>query len=68
MNRTDLSGTTWRKSTRSNGQAACVEVAVTDPCVAVRDSKNRQGPMLVFCPPEWRAFMHGVRNGEFDLG
>jgi Domain of unknown function (DUF397) len=68
VNRTDLSGAAWRKSTRSNGQYACVEVAVTDPGVAVRDSKNRKGLVLVFFPQEWQAFTDGVRNGEFDLG
>ncbi len=35
--------------------------------VAVRDSKDRQGPVLTFTPAEWRAFVVGVRSGEFDL-
>jgi hypothetical protein len=33
----------------------------------VRDSKDPQGPVLLFTPDEWRAFVGGVRNGEFDL-
>jgi hypothetical protein len=35
--------------------------------VAVRDSKDRQGPMLIFGPAEWRAFATAVKAGEFDL-
>jgi hypothetical protein len=35
--------------------------------VAVRDAKDRTGPVLLFTAPEWAAFVGGVRNGEFDL-
>ena len=34
--------------------------------VAVRDSKDRNGPVLMFTPFEWEAFVGGVRDGEFD--
>jgi len=45
-----------------------VEVARDLPgIVAVRDSKNRQGPVLTFTPAEWQEFTAGVRGGEFDL-
>lgn len=33
---------------------------------AVRDSKDRDGPVLLFTPAEWTAFTAGVRDGEFD--
>jgi hypothetical protein len=56
----------WRKSSLS-GVNGCVEVAVVDSRVAVRDSKDRGGPVLLFTPLEWEAFVGGVRNGEFDL-
>jgi hypothetical protein len=62
----DLSSAVWRKSSRS-GTNGCVEVAVVDGKVAVRDSKERGGPVLVFTPLEWEAFVGGVRDGEFDL-
>jgi hypothetical protein len=65
----DLTGAQWHKSTRSNGQGACVEVAtnLTD-VVAVRDTKdNGNGPVLFFAPTEWAAFMHGTKAGEFDF-
>ncbi|WP_406062045.1 DUF397 domain-containing protein [Micromonospora sp. NBC_00860] len=55
----ELTGARWRKSTRSNGSGgACVEVAANLPgLVAVRDSKDPTGPVLVFPPDAWRAFV-----------
>ncbi|RBQ21677.1 DUF397 domain-containing protein [Spongiactinospora rosea] len=64
----DLSGAVWKKSARSAASGACVEVAqLASGHVGVRDSKNRSGPVLVFTPTEWDAFVGGVRDGEFDL-
>ena len=34
--------------------------------VAVRDSKDRSGPVHVFTPRDWAAFVSGVLNGEFE--
>lgn len=62
----DLSSAAWRKSSRS-GINGCVEVAVVDGKVAVRDSKDRRGPVLVFTLQEWEAFVGGIHDGEFDL-
>jgi len=60
----------WRKSSYSGSNGGgCVEVAaLADDSFAVRDSKDREGPALVFTHDEWRAFTAGVRCGEFDLG
>jgi hypothetical protein len=65
-----LDGAQWRKSTYTGSNGGnCVEVADNLPgIVAVRDSKDPDGPKLVFSPDEWRAFTAGVRSGEFDLG
>jgi hypothetical protein len=62
----DLSHAVWRKSTLSHTNG-CVEVAFVNGEVAVRDSKDRGGPVLHFTPREWRAFLLGVRNDEFTL-
>jgi predicted secreted Zn-dependent protease len=56
----------WQKSTRSNSQGNCVEVATPPDMVMVRDSKDRSGPVLAFGAREWLAFIDGVKQGEFD--
>lgn len=61
----DLSRAVWRKSSRS-GNNGCVEVAFDNAEVAVRDSKDRTGPVLRFNAQEWEAFLAGVRDGEFN--
>lgn len=64
----DLSGAVWQKSSRSSDNGGqCVEVAANLPgVIAVRDSKNPDGPKLLFAPAEWRTFVGGVKTGEFD--
>jgi Domain of unknown function (DUF397) len=62
----DSEGLRWRKSTRSATNGACVEIAELTGAVAVRDSKDPQGPRLRFDLPSWRAFVAGVQAGVFD--
>ena len=66
---TNVDGAIWRKSSFSGGNGGgCVEVARNLPgVVAVRDTKNRDGGMLIFTDAEWAAFIGGVKDGEFDL-
>ena len=63
----DLPDAAWRTSTLCDLNG-CVEVAILGDRVAVRDAKDRAGPVLVFTAAEWDAFVGGVRVGEFDLG
>ncbi|MEV6694116.1 DUF397 domain-containing protein [Micromonospora sp. NPDC051196] len=57
-----LTGAIWRTATRS-GNTDCVEVADNLPAVvAVRDSKDRQGPVLAFTPRTWQAFVSHVKR------
>ncbi|ATL65619.1 DUF397 domain-containing protein [Nocardia terpenica] len=63
----DLSGAQWFTSSRTSAGKECVEIAfVEDGFVGLRDSNNRTRPALVFTPGEWRAFIAGAKDGEFD--
>jgi hypothetical protein len=66
---TDLSATSWRKSSFSMANGNCVQTALLPTGeVAVRDSKAPDRGVLVFTPSEWRAFIAGVKDCEFDYG
>jgi hypothetical protein len=63
----NLARAAWRKSSYSGGSNDCVEIADNLPgAVGVRDSKNPHRPALVLTPRAWRAFVAGVKKGEFD--
>lgn len=59
----------WRKSSYSSANGGnCVEVAHNlSRIVAVRDSKDPQGPALVLTPDQWQAFTDQVEAGVFDV-
>lgn len=67
MSTPEFANAVWRKSARSgDNYGSCVEVAFLDGAVGLRDSKDRgDGPILVFTPEEWDAFVGGVQDGEF---
>lgn len=57
----------WTRSSYCDS-SQCVEVAGAEfGEILVRDSKDREGPVLRFTPDEWVAFIDGVKNGEFNL-
>jgi hypothetical protein len=57
----------WRKSSYSGTDSgSCVEVLDNHPSgVPVRDSKDPQGPALVFPTAAWATFISAVRQGDF---
>jgi hypothetical protein len=59
----------WRKASRSgNGGGSCVEVGTGLPGkVAIRDSKDREGPKLAVSNQTWTEFVQDIKHGEFDL-
>jgi hypothetical protein len=63
-NTVDLTTAVWRKSSYSDGGANnCVEVADNCPgMIPVRDSKQPQGPILVFGVSPWASFLTYVTN------
>jgi hypothetical protein len=52
----------WRVSTYTGGQGNCVEVGRSATTVAVRDTKDREGPVLYFGPAAWRAFTQRLKG------
>jgi hypothetical protein len=62
----DLSQAVWRKSSWSEANG-CVEVAFVEDQVALRDSKDRDGPVLVFSTQEWASLLGRIRSGELEL-
>jgi hypothetical protein len=67
MPATHLSGASWRKSTASNSQGNCVEVAkLGSGEFAVRNSRHPEGPALIYTLAEITALIEGVKMGEFD--
>ena len=59
----DLDRAEWRKSSFSGGSGGnCVDVATNLPgLIAVRDSKDPDGPVLTLTPAQWRSFAAGLK-------
>ncbi|WFB06343.1 DUF397 domain-containing protein [Streptomyces sp. LX-29] len=60
----DLREAEWRSSSQGVGD---VQIAFVEGYIAMRDRREPEGPALIFTPAEWRAFVLGARDGEFDL-
>jgi Domain of unknown function (DUF397) len=71
MSPNDLCGARWRKSSHSDGQANCVEVAAMahgSGLVAVRDSKAKSRPGLTVTLNVWQQFIERVAAGQKAAG
>lgn len=81
MSDSNLSRAEWQRVSPQPGEdESSVEIAIVDghdvpvghkggeeQVVLMRDAKRPEGPVLVFTPAEWEAFVEGVKDGEFDL-
>jgi hypothetical protein len=67
----ELAHVRWHISTKSdNGGGSCVEagpLADGSGRVAVRHSHHPNGQVIVYTRTEWKAFIGGVKDGEFDF-
>lgn len=62
MDTPDLSRAQWRKSSYSGANGNCIEVAANSKArLLVRDTKDREGPVLSFPPGTWRRFAMDVK-------
>ncbi len=64
----DLPVTGWQKSGRSNPSGNCVEMAELPGGaeIAVRNSRDPEGPALIYTRDEIVAFINGAKDGDFD--
>ena len=57
-----MTQTNWRKSTHSRSNGNCVEVGTGQALVAVRDSKDPDGPVIDVSPSAWIEFTEHVKR------
>ena len=58
--------TGWVKASASDSGGVCVEQRRHVGMIEVRDTKDREGPVLRLRPEEFAAWLDGARRGEFD--
>lgn len=68
MSTSDLPPVAWQKSRRSNPSGNCVELArlPDGEQIAVRNSRDPDGPALIYTWAEIAAFVQGAKDGDFD--
>ncbi|WP_062262262.1 DUF397 domain-containing protein [Endozoicomonas arenosclerae] len=59
--------TDFKTSSFTHGVISCVEVAIKDGHIAVRNNRRPEKGMVLFDELEWSAFLKGVKNNEFEL-
>lgn len=57
--------TAWRKSSHSIANGDCAEVGQDGAVVGVRDSKDKNGPVMIFSDAEWNDFLYGIRQNAY---
>ncbi len=61
----DFTDAEWIASTEDPDEPG-VEIAFVNGYIGMRNGADPEGPVLVFTPEEWDAFVEGAKDGEFD--
>jgi Domain of unknown function (DUF397) len=64
INTTNFDKTSWRKSSRSAAATNCIEVAMGEKTIGVRDSRNPDKGILIFSPHQWKRLIKTVAHGR----
>jgi hypothetical protein len=57
----------WRKASHSATNGECVEIAVVDGRIAVRDSKAINGTMLRYETSDWCRFIERAKRADYSF-
>jgi hypothetical protein len=57
-----MTNANWRKSSHSRAMSNCVEVGTGPSTVAVRDSKDPDGPTIDMSPRAWAEFTERTKR------
>jgi hypothetical protein len=68
MSNLEISSLQWRKTRRSVNNGACVEAAPISGQVLIRDSMDRNGPVMRYPARSWCVFVTDAKTGLFDPG
>ncbi|MBR7674342.1 DUF397 domain-containing protein [Streptomyces daliensis] len=60
----DLANAQWQSGSQGRGD---VQIAFVEGYIAMRNGGTPDIPAVIFTPGEWNAFVHGARDGRFDL-
>jgi len=63
----EVNGLQWRKARRSCNNGACVEAAPVSGQILIRDSMDRNGPVMRYPARSWGVFVAAAKMGQFDL-
>ena len=63
----EILNASWRKSSRSVHNGACVEVSSAPAVIAVRDSVDQSGPRVQYTARAWRSFIDAAKQGDLKV-